>query len=153
MYFEECVVRDNIYIGDKYADPCKIIVVGNGGFYRYPHFDLVGGDLYCLIPLQEPGFILNCEARPSAKYTLEYSEREIINNILDEKNSFYKNLTNWQVACKYWNNACPENIPQIDEDFYINLKNKPNYAKKHIYFIDCGFYTRIFDDGTYKLKK
>lgn len=153
MYFEDCIVCDNIYIGDELADPCKIVVTGNGGLYRIPHFDLIGSDLYCLIPLEEPGFILNCDLRPSAKYTLEYSEREIINNILDKKNSFYTELTNWQVACKYWNNAYPANIPQINRDFYMNLKNKPNYAKKNVYFVDSGFYTRIYDDGSFNLRK
>ena len=153
MYFEECIIYDNIYIGDEIADPCKIIVVGNGGLCKIPHFDLIGGDLHCLISIEEPGFILESELRMAGKYTLTLEERIKLNKILDQKNKIYTNLTNWQAICSDWNNAMPTNTPQIPLDFYMNLKNKPNYAKKNVYFVDNGFYTRIYDDGSFNLRK
>lgn len=153
MFFEEISICKDIYIGDKYADPCEIIIVGNGGMCKIPHFDLVGGDLYCNIPLLSNGFILDSYLRCPGKYTLTLEERIKLNEVLEQPNSLYPNMNNWQVACYEWNSAMPCNEPKIEDMYYDKPSKKPNYAAKNIYFVDNGYWSRIYDDGNFKQRR
>ena len=156
MYFETYVICKDIYIGDEIADPCEIIVTGNGGLCKIPHFDVVGADLYCCIPLMQAGFIKDDLYMPAAKNTLTLEERKIINEVMgriSNENDPLDRRTNWQVACCTWDHIDPQNEPKIEELFdYSDPKNMPNYAAKNVYFVDNGLYSRIYDDGDYKFR-
>ena len=151
MFFDEIIIADNIYIGDNFADPCKIVVRGNGGIIKIPHFDLIGADLCCSICLSNPNFIWEGTIG-RGKNTLTYQERVKLNEILKEKETPTYTYNYWQTACKAWNDAEPYNFPKIDYDFYNNLKNMPNYSKKKVCFIDNGCITAIKDDSTWNYK-
>lgn len=97
--------------------------------------------------------MFNSDYRIPGKFTLTLEERIKLDQILNQKNEDYQNMNNWQVAAMYWNRLLPENLSLIDEDIYKNPNNKPNYSAKNIYFVDNGFFGRIYDDGSYKNRK
>lgn len=150
MFFEKSIILTDVYIGDSIADPCQIFVVGNGGKCQIPHFDIEGGDLYCCMPLLMPGFLTG-PTHP-AKNALSFEERKIINELLKQP---YKetNMTVWQYMCNEWNSLEPDNYPQIDYNEYKKSKYQPNYAKKSIWFIDDGRFTKIDKDGGYQIRR